>query len=100
MPPPATAAAGAAEPPPRNAVPDPRHPRFELERETLKLVLQHPGAVGRMAADVGANDFTHPTLRTVWELVEKNGRWILKCAVADPVERAAQIEALLDALAG
>jgi len=34
------------------------------------------------------------------ELVEKNGRWILKRGVADPVERAAQIEALLDALAG
>ena len=26
-----------------------------------------------MAADVGANDFTHPTYRAVWELVAKNG---------------------------
>ena len=25
------------------------------------------------AADVGANDFTHPTYRAVWELMEKNG---------------------------
>ena len=25
------------------------------------------------AADVGANDFTHPTFRSVWELVEKDG---------------------------
>ncbi len=59
--------------PGRAATPDPREPRFEIERETLKLLLQHPGAVGRTAADVGSNDFTHPTLRAVWELVEKNG---------------------------
>ena len=87
-----------AEPPARNAVPDPRHPRFELERETLKLVLQHPGAVGRMVADVGANDFTHPTLRTVWELVEKNGGpgaadagWAarIRADAADPVVQSA-----------
>ncbi len=32
------------------------------------------------------------------DLVEKNGRWIAQRAVADPVERAAQVEALLDAL--
>jgi DNA primase len=57
----------------RAALPDPREPRFAIERETLKLVLQHPAAVGRAAADVGANDFTHPTYRSVWELVEKNG---------------------------
>jgi DNA primase len=62
-----------AERPERPALPDPREPRFALERETLKLVLQHPSAVGRTAADVGANDFTHPTLRSVWELIEKNG---------------------------
>ena len=45
------------------ALPDPRDPRFAIERETLKLVLQHPTAVGRAAADLGANDFTHPTYR-------------------------------------
>ena len=55
-----SAAAGAAA---GAALPDPREPRFAIERETLKLVLQHPAAVGRMAADVGANDFTHPTYR-------------------------------------
>ena len=33
-----------------------------LERETLKLVLQHPAAVGRAASDVGANDFHPPDL--------------------------------------
>ena len=51
-------------------LPDLRDPRFALERETLKLVLQHPMAIGRTTPDIGANDFTHPTYRAVWELVE------------------------------
>ncbi len=34
------------------------------------------------------------------DLVEKNGRWIAKLAIDDPVERAARIEAMLDAFAG
>jgi DNA primase len=82
----------------RPTLPDPREPRFAIERETLKLVLQHPAAVGRMAADVGANDFTHPTLRSVWELVEKNGGpsaadagWAarIRSDAADPVVQSA-----------
>ncbi|HET8959874.1 DNA primase [Nocardioides sp.] len=59
--------------PPREQVPDLRDPRFSLERETLKLVIQHPATVGRSAADVGANDFTHPTYRAVWEMVAAAG---------------------------
>ncbi|MEO9326065.1 DNA primase [Nocardioides sp. C4-1] len=58
---------------PRNAVPDLRDPRFSVERETLKLVLQHPIAIGRTTADIGTNDFTHPTYRAVWELVAAAG---------------------------
>ncbi|HET7193997.1 MAG TPA: DNA primase [Nocardioides sp.] len=58
---------------PREQVPDLRDPRFSIERETLKLMIQHPGAVGRSAVDVGSNDFTHPTYRAVWELVAANG---------------------------
>jgi DNA primase len=58
---------------PEQPLPDLRDPRFALERETLKLVVQEPAAVGRTARDVGANDFTHPTYRAVWELVEKAG---------------------------
>jgi DNA primase len=82
----------------RVALPDPRDPRFAIERETLKLVLQHPAAVGRAAADVGANDFTHPTYRSVWELVEKNGGPIaadagwasrIRTDAADPVVQSA-----------
>ena len=58
---------------PREPLPDLRDPRFSIERETLKLVIQHPAAVGRSAADVGANDFTHPTYRAVWEMVAAAG---------------------------
>ncbi|HWI44007.1 MAG TPA: DNA primase [Nocardioides sp.] len=58
---------------PRAQVPDLRDPRFGIERETLKLVLQHPMAIGRLTTDIGANDFTHPTYRGVWELVEAAG---------------------------
>ncbi len=54
-------------------LPDLRDPRFVLERETLKLVVQEPAAVARAAQDLGSNDFTHPTYRAVWELVEHNG---------------------------
>ena len=70
---------GAAQTPPapsqepRPPLPDLRDPRFALERETLKLVVQEPAAVGRTARDVGANDFTHPTYRAVWELVDQAG---------------------------
>ncbi len=69
-------AAEAPEAPPEPArprVPDPREPRFAMEREVLKLVIQHPGAVGEAASDVGPEDFTHPTLRAVWEIVVATG---------------------------
>jgi DNA primase len=58
---------------PRQQLPDPRDPRFAIERETLKLVLQHPAAVGHAARGVDANDFTHPTYRAVWTLVAGAG---------------------------
>ena len=54
---------------PVETLPDLRDPRFSLERETLKLVVQHPEAVGRMAKDVDGDDFTHPTYRRVWAAV-------------------------------
>ena len=57
----------------RPAVPDLRDPRFSLERETLKLVIQHPGALGSIASGLGSNDFTHPTYRGVWDVVTARG---------------------------
>jgi DNA primase len=76
--PPSRPSGGAGAPPdppqqPQRPLPDLRDPRFALERETLKLVVQEPEAVGRTARDVGANDFTHPTYRAVWGLVELAG---------------------------
>ncbi len=63
----------ASETPPRPPVPDLRDPRFAVERETLKLVLHYPGAVGHTAKDVDAGDFTHPTYRAVWEVIAAIG---------------------------
>lgn len=63
----------AAEEPGRRPLPDLRDPRFALERDLLKLVIQHGRVVGGSLADVGANDFTHPVYRTVWELVVAAG---------------------------
>ncbi len=59
--------------PARDALPDLRDPRFSIERETLKLVVQHPMAIGRTTSDIGSNDFTHPTYRAVWEAVAAAG---------------------------
>ncbi len=58
---------------PRQPLPDLRDPRFALERETLKVVLQHPDKVGRTTAEVGPNDFVHPTYRAVWALITAAG---------------------------
>jgi DNA primase len=101
---PAEAQAAPARPsaPP---VPDPRDPRFSLERETLKLVVQHPQVVGSAARDVDADDFTHPYYRAIWEAVAACGGatsapagevWVAKLRDTVPEGPAAQ---LLGALA-
>ena len=54
-------------------LPDPRDPRLYLERETLKLVVQHPEVVGRTAREVGAEDFTHGAYRELWAGIEASG---------------------------
>ena len=90
----------AAPQAPRRPLPDLHDPRFSLERETLKLVLQHPMAIGRITAEVGANDFTHPIYRAVWEAVAAAGgpagasgdpTWAnrLRAAVTEPVVSSA-----------
>ena len=81
------AAAPEQAPPPRNALPSLRDPRFSIERETLKLVVQHPIAIGRTTADIGANDFTHPTYRAVWLLVEAAGGTVAGTGDAGWVEK-------------
>jgi len=62
-----------AAPAPARQLPDLRDPRFALERETLKLVVQAPEAVVRPGREVDLNDFLHPTYRAVWQLVEEAG---------------------------
>ncbi|MDQ6642113.1 MAG: DNA primase [Actinomycetota bacterium] len=54
-------------------MPDPRDPRLSIERETLKLVVQHPKLTGVAIKDVDSADFTHPAYRAVWELVGRAG---------------------------
>jgi DNA primase len=98
-------AQAAAPRPASPPVPDPRDPRFSLERETLKLVVQHPQVVGSAARDVDADDFTHPFYRAVWEAVAACGGatsapagevWVAKLRATVPEGPAAQ---LLGALA-
>ncbi len=68
-----TAQGAAPDAPAAPPLPHLRDPRFALEREALKLVVQEPAAVARATKDIGANDFTHPTYRAVWGLVEQCG---------------------------
>ncbi len=70
-----SAPAGDAAPqrPAAPPMPDLRDPRFSLERETLKLVVQHPGVVGAATRDVDGDDFTHPVYRAVWDAVAACG---------------------------
>ena len=80
-------------------LPDLRDPRFSLERETLKLVVQHPHVVGNAAKDVDAGDFTHPTYRAVWDAVSAcggpsaapgNDVWVAKLQENTDAEAVAQ----------
>lgn len=60
-------------PAPQAALPDPRDPRLYLERETLKLVVQHPQAVRGAIGDVDGGDFTHGAYRALWGAVVAAG---------------------------
>ncbi len=44
-----------------------------MERETLKLVVQHPGVMSGVVGDLGDNDFSHPVYRAVWDAVAALG---------------------------
>ena len=52
--------------PARPSWPNPHHPHFALERETLRLALQHPAVVGSAADELDTDDFTHPGHASVW----------------------------------
>ena len=89
-------------------MPDPRDPRLTIERETLKLVVQHPRLTGTATKDVGGDDFTHPAYRAVWETIARAGgpsaagaQWAtdLRSSADDPTVQsllsAVAVEALL-----
>lgn len=84
-------------------LPDARDPRFRLERETLKLVIQHPAVIAPALGEVDENDFTHPAYRAVWAVVAATGgvssadaQWAARLEGATSDER---LKALLTALA-
>lgn len=55
------------------ALPDPRDPRFSLEREALKVLLQQPVVIGSLTASIGPEDFTHPAYRAMWATLAAAG---------------------------
>jgi DNA primase len=71
-------------------VPDPRERRFSIERDVLKLALQHPAAIADSWGDLEPDDFTHPYYRGVFEAVQSLGKPAdvsvddLAAALADP----------------
>ncbi|MDX6325483.1 MAG: primase, partial [Nocardioidaceae bacterium] len=88
-------------------LPDLRDPRFQLERETLKLVVQQPALVAPLTGDLGDNDFTHPTYRAVWRAVSDLGGpsaapepevWVAKLRDAVAGDTSSQAGRALNAL--
>ena len=61
------------DPPVTPVMPDPRDPRFALERETLKVVVQQPTLAAPVCADLGDNDFTHPAYLAIWQAAASLG---------------------------
>jgi DNA primase len=70
------------QPKPRAAYPSRSDPRFSIERETLKLLVQFPTSVGGVIRDVGSNDFVHPIYRAVWDVIAALGG--ISAGVDDP----------------
>ena len=54
-------------------VPDPRDRRFSMERDVLKLALQHPESVHEAFATAEACDFVHPWYGEVFEAIASVG---------------------------
>ncbi len=98
---------GSGQAPPQRPsaaqLPDPRDPRLFLERETLKLLVQHPVPAGRHAREIDADDFTHGAYRALWTAMTAAGgpsaadaHWASRLREAQHDER---LRALVSALA-
>jgi DNA primase len=107
-----TTRAPAEQPePPRPTLPSLSDSRFLIEREMLKLVIQHPAGVGRTTAHVSTDDFTHPTFQGVWAAVTTAGGplsgaddpgWAnrVRAAATDPAVVAAITELCVEPVRG
>lgn len=98
----ANAAPAAPAAPAQGGLPDAKDPRFVLERETLKLVVQSPHLLGALLTDVTEEDFTHPAYRAVWAVVNLAGgiaaadeKWASRLQANTADER---VQSLLSAL--
>ncbi len=69
----ASASTPGPAPPAARDVPDPGERRFSIERDVLKLALQHPRTVAPSWLDLEPDDFTHPYYRETFELVTTLG---------------------------
>ena len=84
--------------------PDPRDHRLEVERGTLKLMLQCPTLFDTAWNGVTADDFTHPALRAVFEAIADTGYrpqgWAeqVQAATADPTARQLEVALLVEPL--
>lgn len=57
----------------QSVLPDPRDQRLVIEREALKLLIQHPAATVPLLDSVTIDDFTHPAYRWVWAQWQEQG---------------------------
>ncbi|MFT4009097.1 MAG: DNA primase [Nocardioidaceae bacterium] len=81
--------------------PNPRDPRFSLERDVLKLTLQYQAVILPHLHELGTNDFTHPAYAAIWAIIAEHGApadgeaWVdvVRAQAADP-ELAAVVNAL------
>ncbi len=74
--------------------PNPNDPHLRLERDTLKLMLQHPVTFDTAWNGVLAQDFTHPGYQTVFRLlsgVEFGEHWTERVRAAATNELVAQL---------
>ncbi len=62
-----------APPPPRQNLPSPREPRFQMEWDVLKLAMQYPALLGIAFDELDDHDFTHPWLAAVRAAMSKVG---------------------------
>jgi DNA primase len=67
-------ATAAAEPATKDtSMPDPGERRFSIERDVLKLALQHPTSLTPSWGDLESEDFVHPYHRAVFDAMAAQG---------------------------